>query len=494
MSDILLALDQGTTSTRCIAFSKRGKVLAVAQKPIHLSYPHNGWVEQDAHELWRTSHDVVCDVLQQIPSAPIALGITNQRETIIIWEKATGKPIAPAIVWQDRRTFDVCERLKSQGHESLVQERTGLLLDPYFSATKIAWVLENVAAAREKAQKGELAFGTVDTWILWNLTKGRVHATDATNASRTMLYNLKTHDWDVDLLNLFDIPRSMMPSLHDSIHHFGDAQFKDKNPIPIHGIAGDQQAALIGQECFDEGDCKSTFGTGAFLLMNTGGKFIKSNHRMLTTVGYRVGGTTTYALEGAIFIAGALIQWLRDNMKFFKDASESEALAQSVASSDGVYVVPAFTGLGAPWWRADVRGFISGLTRNTTSAHITRAALESQALQTYDLIDAMENDMGRKITALKIDGGLATNNFVAQNLADILRCDVLRSENVEATAWGAAYLAGVGAGLIPHFGFKVSEHATEKFVPSMKEEERAHLIAGWREALNAVLSGDDFRK
>ncbi len=489
MSDFLLALDQGTTSTRCIAFSSKGDVVRAAQKPIHLSYPHNGWVEQDAHELWHTSRDVLLEVIKDLSHPPKALGITNQRETTILWDRNSGQPLAPAIVWQDRRTADLCAQLKAEGHEPMVQSKTGLLLDPYFSATKIKWILDNVAGARAKAQRGEVAFGTVDSWLLWNLTKGTVHATDASNAARTLLYNIAQHDWDEQLLELFDIPKSVLPLIHDNISHFGDVKIEGlENSLPIFAMAGDQQAALIGQECFEKGECKSTYGTGAFLLAHCGDQPILSQSRMLTTVAYRIEGKSFYALEGSIFIAGALIQWLRDNMKFFDNANETEVMAQSIDSSDGVYVVPAFTGLGAPWWQPDARGFITGLTRNSTPAHIVRASLEAQALQTYDLIFAMEKDMGQGITQLKIDGGLAANDFVAQTLADILQCDVIRSQNVEATSWGAAYLAGVGAGVIPHFGEKVTAAPFQIFTPQMEDAVRANLISGWRKAIESALN------
>ncbi|MGB4106487.1 MAG: glycerol kinase GlpK [Alphaproteobacteria bacterium] len=482
----LLAIDQGTTSSRAILFSDGGDILALKQKELTLHYPHKGWVEQDPLDIWNDTLWTCRDVLQEAKRNGLriaGIGITNQRETTIVWDRQTGKPIYNAIVWQDRRTADFCAANKK--HESKISKKTGLLLDPYFSATKIAWILDNVENARARAEKGELAFGTVDTWVLWNLTGGKVHATDITNASRTMLFNIVKQEWDKDLLKFFNIPASMLPGVHDNVHNFG---VTDKNivgeEITIGGMAGDQQAALIGQACFKPGMVKSTYGTGCFALINVGPKFIQSKNRLLTTVAYRVNGKITYAIEGSIFVAGAAIQWLRDGLKIFREAAESEAIAQSVADSNGVYFVPAFTGLGAPYWDPEARAAISGLTRESNAAHIVRAALEAQAYQTLDLMGAMEKDSGATVNVLRADGGLVANGFVCQFLADMLGRSVEIPKVAETTAWGAACLAGLQAGVFSGFeDISARWQAHRRYEPRMKDDERAALYDGWKKAV-----------
>ncbi len=482
----LLAIDQGTTSSRAILFSDGGDILALKQKELTLYYPHKGWVEQDPLDIWNDTLWTCRDVLQEAKKTAVkiaGIGITNQRETTIVWDRKTGKPVYNAIVWQDRRTADFCAAHKK--HEGKISKKTGLLLDPYFSATKIAWILDNVEGARAQAEKGELAFGSVDSWVLWNLTGGKVHATDITNASRTMLFNIVKQEWDKDLLKFFNIPASMLPGVHDNVHNFG---VTDKNivgeEITIGGMAGDQQAALIGQACFKPGMVKSTYGTGCFALINVGPKFIQSKNRLLTTVAYRVNGKITYAIEGSIFVAGAAIQWLRDGLKIFREAAESEGIAQSVADSNGVYFVPAFTGLGAPYWDPEARAAISGLTRESNAAHIVRAALEAQAYQTLDLMGAMERDSGAKVGVLRADGGLVANGFVCQFLADMLGRSVEIPKVAETTAWGAACLAGLQAGVFSGFeDIAARWQAHRRYDPHMKDDARAALYDGWRKAV-----------
>jgi glycerol kinase len=490
MSDALLAIDQGTTSSRAILFSAGGEVLSVKQKELPLHYPQKGWVEQNPDDIWNDTLWCCRDVIQFAQKNGIKIaagGITNQRETTIVWDRATGRPVYNAIVWQDRRTADLCAKLKK--HEPSASKKTGLLLDPYFSATKVAWILDNVEGARAKAEKGELAFGTVDTWLLWNLTGGKVHATDATNASRTMLFNIITQQWDKDLLKIFKIPASLLPEVHDNVYAFGVVDQKLLGEtITIGGMAGDQQAALIGQACFEPGMVKSTYGTGCFALINIGNKFKQSKNRLLTTIAYRVDGETTYAIEGSIFVAGAAIQWLRDGLKVFREASESENMAMSVADSNGIYFVPAFTGLGAPFWQPEAKAMIAGLTRESNIAHIVRAALEAQGFQTLDLMLAMEKDSDAKVEVLRADGGLVANGFVCQFLSDMLNRPVEIPKVAETTAWGAACLAGLQAGVFKSFE-DVSKHwqAHRRYSPSMKDEERQTLYAGWQDAVSMLL-------
>jgi len=486
----LLAIDQGTTSSRAILFSAQGKILALKQKELTLHYPHKGWVEQDPLDIWNDTLWACREVLKKAKNIA-AIGITNQRETAIIWDRKTGKPVYNAIVWQDRRTADLCAKLKEGGHEPLITERTGLLLDPYFSATKIAWILDNVDGARAKAESGALAFGTVDTWLLWNLTGGTVHATDATNASRTMLFNIRTQQWDEALLDLFNVPLALLPDVKDNVADFGHTlENVLGRVIPIGGIAGDQQAALIGQACFEPGMVKSTYGTGCFALMNIGREFRESKNRLLTTQAYRLKGESAYAIEGSIFIAGAAVQWLRDGLKLLKNADESEALAASVSGSNGVYFVPAFTGLGAPYWDPHARAAIFGLTRDSTGAHIARAALEAQAFQTIDLMEAMRADTGHDPAVIRADGGLVANEFVCQFLADMLDKPVEIPEITETTALGAAYLAAMSAGL--HGGLEDLGKAwkcARRYEPQMKAAARKELYSGWKTAIDRLLTG-----
>ena len=491
---LLLAIDQGTTSSRAILFNTQGEIEAVRQQELTLSYPQSGWVEQDPEALWQDTLQVCRDVLQATPSAisdTVAIGITNQRETTVVWDKQSGEPIYNAIVWQDRRTAAVCERLIAEGKEAEVTAKTGLLLDPYFSATKIAWILDNVEGARKKAEAGQLLFGTIDTFLLWRLTEGKVHATDATNASRTLLLNIATVEWDDELLALFNIPRSMLPEVRDNVADFGIAVKSLLGvDLPICSMIGDQQAALVGQACFDAGMIKSTYGTGCFMLMNVGAEPVASTQRLVTTIGYRLNGKATYALEGSIFIAGAAIQWLRDGLAMFDHASKSEAMADSLESNDGVYFVPALTGLGAPYWRPDVRGAIIGLGRDSTSAHIARAALEAQAYQTRDLVTAMKADMNTSPAVIRADGGLVANQFVCQFLADILQVEIEVPAVTEATAWGAASLAAMGVGVFA--GTDDIARVWQKqqsYVPVMLSDEADELYAGWQQAVKGLIYG-----
>ncbi|PZQ44601.1 MAG: glycerol kinase [Micavibrio aeruginosavorus] len=492
-SPVLLSIDQGTTSSRAILFSAKGDIIGLRQKELKLYTPNNGWVEQNPEDIWNDTLWAVQTLQKENAdefSRLAGIGITNQRETTILWDRKSGKPIYNAIVWQDRRTADVCAALKEKGLESAVSAKTGLLLDPYFSATKIAWMLDNVAGARAKAEKGDLAFGTVDCFLLWRLTGGRVHATDATNASRTMLYNIRENRWDDDLLKIFDIPRSLLPEVHDNVHAFGktDIALLGKSYV-IGGMAGDQQAALIGQACFKEGMVKSTYGTGCFALMNIGKKFRFSENRLLTTVGYRLEGQTHYAIEGAIFVAGAAIQWLRDGLQLFKNASETEGIATSVKDNGGVYFVPAFTGLGAPYWKPEARGIISGLSRGTTGAHIVRAALEAQGYQTRDLMDAFIADGGHDPKVIRADGGLVANHFMCQFLSDMIEKPVEIPAIAETTALGAAYLAGLQAGVyggLDEIGsqWKVARRYEPCITPALREES----YAGWKVAISRVVA------
>lgn len=488
---LLLALDQGTTSSRAIVFSGTGEILAMDQHEFPQSYPHEGWVEQDPEHIWQTTLQAAQTVLKTVSGKGtiVGLGITNQRETTILWDRKSGKPIYPAIVWQDRRTADHCATLKQAGHESLVQDRTGLVLDPYFSATKIAWILDHVEGARGRAERGELAFGTVDSWLLWNLTGSAVHATDATNASRTSLLNISTGTWDDELLDLFGVPRSLLPEVKDCAANFGTtAPEVLGQAIPIGGIAGDQQAAAIGQSCFSEGQSKSTYGTGCFLLVNTGTKKVTSQNGLLTTIASQINGQRSYAMEGSIFTTGAGVKWLRDGLGLIDDASETEALARSIDNTGGVYLVPAFAGLGAPYWKPNARGLICGLTQATGRAEIVRAMLESVAYQTHDLIGAMTQD-GITVTELAIDGGMVANDWLCQFIADICDVPLVRPRNLETTALGAAALAAITAGVIESPADVASLNETDtRFPPEMDQDRRAQQIAGWREAVSRIVN------
>ncbi|MFQ3227150.1 MAG: glycerol kinase, partial [Porticoccaceae bacterium] len=463
-----------------------------SQKEFAQHFPDSGWVEHDPMDIWRTTLETSKEVIANagITSSDIAaIGITNQRETTLIWDRKTGLPIYNAIVWQDRRTAALCTELKRLNHEALVSEKTGLLLDPYFSATKIAWILDNIPNARPRAERGELAFGTVDTWLLWNLTDGQSHATDATNASRTLLYNIHSGQWDDDLLDLFNVPRQLLPEVKDSAADFGSTELFGK-PIKIYGIAGDQHAATIGQACFEPGMMKSTYGTGCFALLNTGTTAVKSNNRMLTTIAYKLEGKTTYALEGSIFIAGAAVQWLRDGLGIIESAKQSGELAAQADDHQQVYMIPAFTGLGAPWWDADARGALIGLTRGTGPAEISRAALESVCYQTLDLLNAMQADWGNSATTvLRVDGGMVSSDWTMQRLADILQAQVDRPVIAETTALGAAWLAGSRAGVWPdQAGFANSWQLDKSFAPQMDKPERDCKVAGWDIAVKRVLT------
>ncbi len=493
MSDpYLLSIDQGTTSSRAILFNKAGNIISVKQKELPLIYPCKGWVEQNPEDIWADTLWACQAIMTEHPDKAksiASIGITNQRETTIVWDRETGKPIYNAIVWQDRRTADTCADLKEEGLESKITGKTGLLLDPYFSATKIAWILDTVDDAREMAEDGRLAFGTVDSFLIWRLTNGKRHVTDVTNASRTLLYNIKTQKWDKGLLEIFDIPESMLPEVLDNCADFGLVQSQHFGRVlPIGGVAGDQQAALIGQACFAPGMVKSTYGTGCFALMNIGDTFKKSKNRLLTTTGYRLNGETTYAIEGAIFVAGAAIQWLRDNLNFFEDASESEAMAVSVADNNGVYFVPAFTGLGAPYWEPEAQAMICGLTRESTKAHITRAALEAQAYQTLDLMDAFVKDGGHDPDVIRADGGLVHNAFMCQFLSDMLDKPIEIPAVEETTALGAAYLAGLQAGVYNGLD-DIAERwsCARAYSPDMEEETRDGLYDGWLTAVERLL-------
>lgn len=489
----IVTIDQGTTSTRAIAFDPNGNAIASAQKEFRQIFPHDGWVEHDAEQIWSTAVAVCREVLDRVDARGdrvAAIGITNQRETAVVWERDGGRPVHNAIVWQDRRTADACEALRARGAEPLVSERSGLLIDPYFSATKIAWILDHVEGARARAARGELLFGTVDSFLLWRLTGGRVHATDATNASRTMLFNIHEQVWDEDLLALLDIPAAMLPRVKDCAHHFGDCDPDIfGRALPITGIAGDQQAATVGQACFRPGMLKSTYGTGCFALMNTGETPIVSHNRLLTTVAYRLAGKPVYALEGSIFVAGAAVQWLRDYLQIIGTAAETERLAASLDSNHGVYLVPAFTGLGAPYWDPLARGAIFGLTRDTGIAQLARAALESVCYQTHDLLQAMARDAGTEPVALRADGGMAANGWMLQTLADVTGIPVERPYTVETTALGAAFLAGLEAGVFDSLDDIATRWRRDaEFKPSIDAATRDSMLDGWHKAIARVSS------
>ncbi|WP_218146455.1 glycerol kinase GlpK [Parapedobacter indicus] len=451
MNPYILALDQGTTSSRAIIFDNEGQVVAMAQKEFKQYYPQSGWVEHDAREIWSSQLSVATEVVAKAglkASSIAAIGITNQRETAVVWEKSTGRPIHPAIVWQDRRTANYCDQLKEKGYGDLIRQKTGLLIDAYFSASKINWILDNVAGAREKAENGALAFGTVDSWLIWNLTGGEKHITDVSNASRTMLYNIHTLDWDDELLELFEVPKSMLPEVKSSSEVYGETAANIlAAKIPIAGIAGDQQAALFGQLCTKTGMVKNTYGTGCFMLMNIGDAPVRSNNNLVTTIAWKIGDKVSYALEGSIFIGGAIVQWLRDGLGIIRNSADVEELASSVPDTDGVYLVPAFAGLGAPHWDPYARGTLVGLTRGSKAAHIARAALEGIAFQTVDILRAMEADANTEIKELRVDGGATANNLLLQFQADILQAGVIRPQITETTAIGAAYLAGLAVGV-----------------------------------------------
>ncbi|MBE6553323.1 MAG: glycerol kinase GlpK [Ruminococcaceae bacterium] len=492
MKEYLLALDQGTTSSRCIIFDRQGKILSKVQREFAQIFPRDGWVEHDATEIWASQMGVAVEAMLALGATAediAAIGITNQRETVVVWERDTGRPICNAIVWQCRRTAAECDALKTSGVEPMIRERTGLLIDPYFSATKLCWILDHVDGARARAERGELLFGTIDTWLIYRLTDGKVHATDPSNAARTMLFNIHTMSWDEELLRLFRIPAAMMPAVKPSSGLFG---YTDPRlfggEIPIAGVAGDQQAALFGQCCFDAGDVKNTYGTGGFLLMNTGAQPILPKQGLLATVGWQIGSEVRYVVEGSVFVCGAVMQWLRDGLGLLKNAADSERMAMKVSDSAGVYLVPAFVGLGAPYWDAYARGGIQGLTRATNKYHIVRAALESMAYQTADVLSAMQSEAGARLSALRVDGGASANNFLLQFQADILGIPLLRPACVETTAWGAATLAGLGVGVYSDTDeLRRQWQADREFYPAMGAEQRADLLRGWHRAVERTM-------
>ncbi|EEY35146.1 glycerol kinase GlpK [Pseudoleptotrichia goodfellowii] len=497
----IIALDQGTTSSRAVIFNKNTDIISSAQREYTQIYPQPGWVEHNPMEIWATQRSVLTEVIAASGISlkdVAAIGITNQRETTIVWDKNTGEPVYNAIVWQCRRTADICEKLKEKGLEEYVKENTGLIIDAYFSGTKLKWILDNVEGAREKAEKGELLFGTVDTWLVWKLTAGKVHVTDYTNASRTMLFNIKELKWDKKILKKLNIPESMLPEVKNSSEIYGYTKMgltmgeESGTNIPIAGIAGDQQAALFGQTCFNKGDIKNTYGTGCFMLMNTGKNCIKSNNGLLTTIAVGINGKVEYALEGSVFIAGAVIQWLRDEMKFFSDAADTEYFATKIEDNGGVYLVPAFVGLGSPYWDMYARGTIVGLTRGSNRNHIIRAALESIAYQSKDLIDAMKEDSGLDLTSLKVDGGAVANNFLMQFQSDILNIEVLRPEIIETTALGAAYLAGLATGFWKDKEEIIKKQKlNRKFLPDLSEELRSKYFKGWKKAVEKAKNWEE---
>lgn len=487
MSKYILALDQGTTSSRAIVFNQNGDMVSIAQKEFTQFFPQSGWVEHDADEIWSSQIGVASEAIARLgirPSDIAAIGITNQRETVILWDRATSQPIHPAIVWQDRRTAQLCDDLKAAGYESQFQQKTGLLIDPYFSGTKVKWLLDTVPEAREKAERGELAFGTVDSWLVWKLTDGQLHITDVSNASRTLLFNIHTQDWDDELLELLNIPRSLLPQVRSSSEVYGYTSEPFGAGIAIAGIAGDQQAATFGQACLQRGMAKNTYGTGCFMLMNTGAQAIASQHKLLTTIAWRIQDRTEYAIEGSVFVAGAVVQWLRDGLGIIRNSSDVESLARSVVDSDGVYFVPAFVGLGAPHWDSYARGAIVGLTRGTTSAHLARAALESIAYQSADVLEAMREDAHLELAELRVDGGAARNDLLMQFQADILGVPVVRPKVTETTALGAAYLAGLAVGYWQSEDQIAQQwQAATRFDPKMSADQRGELLHQWRRAI-----------
>jgi len=492
MKKFIISIDQGTTSSRAILFNLKGEPVYVAQTEFTQYFPKDGWVEHDPNEIWGTTLKVLKDVIKKskkLKGKVLTIGITNQRETTILWDKITGKPVYNAIVWQDRRASNYCKKLIKQKKETIIYNKTGLLIDAYFSATKIKWIIDNVAKARELIKKKRLLFGTVDSFLLWKLTNGVEHATDATNASRTMLFNISTNQWDHQILKMLNIPKNILPTVKDCSADFGhtDPLLTGKS-YPITGIVGDQQSATIGQCCFEPGSLKSTYGTGAFVLLNTGSKKIYSKNRLLTTIGYRINGKTTYALEGSIFIAGAGVQWLRDKIKFIKKASDTEKIIRSLKSNKGIYLVPAFTGLGAPYWAVNARGVLSGLTRDTGPSEIVRATVESVAYQTFDLFEAMKND-GLRPKIIKVDGGMVKNSWFSQFLSDILNVKVLRPKVDETTALGAAYMAGLKIGVYKSLKDISRQWKIDKcFKPKMKSKNRKELLKGWSQAIRKTLT------
>ena len=494
MKKYILALDQGTSSSRAIVFDQQGQTKAVAQKEFTQIFPKPGWVEHNPMEIWSSQASVIAEAITSIDINGLdiaAIGITNQRETTIVWDAETGDPVYNAIVWQDRRTSEYCDMLKAQGLTDTIRSKTGLIIDAYFSATKIRWILENVPGAREKAEQGKLRFGTVDTWLIWMLTRGEVHVTDVSNASRTMVYNIHDLCWDKELLELFGIPESMMPQVKSSSEVYGHTKTTlFAHEVPIAGIAGDQQAALFGQMCTEPGAVKNTYGTGCFLLMNSGEKPITSSNNLLTTIAWKIGDKVNYALEGSIFVAGSVVQWLRDGLGIIKSSSEVEELAASVEDNGGVYFVPALTGLGAPYWDQYAKGCLYGISRGTTAAHIARAALEGIAFQTMDIVNAMQKDAGISLAELKVDGGASRNNLLMQFQADILGTSVIRPQVTETTALGAAYLAGLAVGYWESIDHIKSQWAVDTaFTPSAPKEEVDALKAGWADAIGRTLSG-----
>jgi glycerol kinase len=484
----ILALDQGTTSSRAIVFDHHGGIVAVAQKEFEQIFPRPGWVEHDPDEIWSSQIGVASEAISRAGLTPrelAAIGIANQRETTVVWERASGRPIHNAIVWQDRRTAGFCDQLREEGHESTFREKTGLVLDSYFSGTKVNWILENVDGARARAEAGELCFGTIDSWLVWKLTDGGLHVTDATNASRTLMYDIHSGDWDDELLGLLDVPRSMLPEVRSSSEVYGETSVElFSHPIPIAGIAGDQQAALFGQQCTEPGMVKNTYGTGCFMLLNTGTEAVPSKNNLLTTVAWRIDGKTEYALEGSVFVAGAVVQWLRDGLHLIRNAPEVEALSRTVDDNGGVYMVPAFAGLGAPHWDPYARGMIVGITRGTTAGHFARAALESIAYQVADVLEAMEADSGIEIKELRVDGGAAQNDFLLQFQSDVLQALTVRPEILETTALGAAYLAGLAVGFWTDQAEVAQQwKANRRFAPEMASEAVDVLRSDWRRAL-----------
>ena len=491
MKKYVIALDQGTSSSRAIVFDHEGNALSVSQKEFTQHFPQPGWVEHDPMEIWATESGVMMEAVAALGAEPdeiAAIGITNQRETTVVWDAATGKPVCNAIVWQDRRTSEYCDSLKAAGWTDRIREKTGLLVDAYFSGTKIRWILENVPGAREKAERGELRFGTVDCWLVWNLTGGRVHVTDVSNASRTMLFNIHTLEWDRELLELLGVPASMMPEVRSSSEVYGTTALLG-GEIPVAGMAGDQQAALFGQMCTEPGTVKNTYGTGCFLLMNTGTQPILSRNNLLTTIAWKIGDEVHYALEGSIFVAGSVVQWLRDGLGIIKSSSEIEALARTVPDNGGVHFVPALTGLGAPYWDPYAKGTVTGITRGTTAAHIARAALEGIAFQTMDIVAAMGKDAGVPLKALKVDGGASRNNLLMQFQADVIGAEVIRPQVTETTALGAAYLAGIAVGFWDGIADVQQQWKAERvFRPEASEESVAAAKAGWADAIARTLS------
>jgi glycerol kinase len=484
----ILALDQGTTSSRAIIFDHNGEIKAIAQKPFEQIFPQPGWVEHDANEIWATQSSVAAEAIAKADlngTNIAAIGITNQRETAVVWDRETGTPIHNAIVWQDRRTAKYCDELKEKGYTDMIREKTGLVIDAYFSGTKVKWILDNVAGAREKAEKGELCFGTIDSWLVWKFTRGHMHITDVTNASRTLLFNIHTMQWDQELLDLLTIPASMLPEVKQSSEIYGEtATTLFASKIPIAGIAGDQQAALFGQMCVEEGMAKNTYGTGCFLLMNTGNKPVYSKNNLLTTVAWKINGEVTYAMEGSVFVGGAAIQWLRDGLGIIHNSADSETLSASVKDNGGVYFVPALTGLGAPYWDQYARGAIFGITRGTTAGHIARAALEGIAFQVYDLLKSMESDSGKQSTELRVDGGAVANNALMQFQADIFGSNVVRPKVLETTALGAAYLAGLAVGYWNNIDEVKKQWSIDRtFKPALDGQNIEKLLADWKKAV-----------